>query len=895
MSETINNQGHIEDIELSQEMKKSFIDYSMSVIVDRALPDVRDGLKPVHKRILFGMHEAGMTPDKPYKKCARIVGDVMGKYHPHGDSSIYDALVRLAQPFSIRYPLVDGQGNFGSIDGDGAAAQRYTESRMTKLAVEMVRDIEKNTVDFRPNYDGNEKEPVVLPSRFPNLLVNGSMGIAVGMATNIPSHNLGETIDGLIAMMDQPDISVLELLQYIKGPDFPTGGVIHGTSGIRQAYETGRGKLIVRARAEIIEEKGKARIDITELPYQVNKAKLVMSIADMVKTKRIQGISNIVDLSDRNGLLITVEVKRDANAHIVLNQLYKHTKMQDTFGVNMLALVDMRPRLLNLKEMLFYYLEHQKEVVTRRTRFELAKAQERAHILEGLLIAMDHIDEVIRIIRQSESSELAKQELMERFRLSEIQATAILDMRLRRLAQLEQSKIQEEHNDLMRVIDELTLILSDKEELLRVIREELREIKAKYSDSRRTSIEMQEGEINYEDLINEEDVVITLTESGYIKRISSDAYSAQRRGGRGILAMNTKEDDVITNIFITSTHRNLLFFTNRGKVYRLKAYEIPDAGRNAKGMNLINLLPIASDETIETVFSHSSVDEGRYLVMATKQGIVKKTPLKEFVNLRKMGLIAINLRENDELLNVKVTRGDADLIFVTRKGRAIQFNEKQVRSMGRSATGVKAIKLRPDDECVTMDIAVPGEKLLIVSENGLGKRTPLEEFRMQNRGGLGLKAYKVTNKSGKVTAARVTNDEDEVMLVNSDGVAIRINVNEVTVTSRNSTGVILMRNAGEAKVVSMAKVKKTDDENVDMEEIDDEELLDRDEKHFDNEDVIAMDEFRDKDLQSEQLLIDRGRDEEETESGIDAILDEMDQDKKGEDEADEEADGEGNP
>ncbi len=880
MSELINNQGHIEDIELSQEMKKSFIDYSMSVIVDRALPDVRDGLKPVHKRILYAMHEAGMTPDKPYKKCARIVGDVMGKYHPHGDSSIYDALVRLAQPFSIRYPLIDGQGNFGSIDGDGAAAQRYTESRMTKLAVEMVRDIEKNTVDYRPNYDGNEREPVVLPSRFPNLLVNGSMGIAVGMATNIPPHNLGETIDGLIAMIDQPDISVLELLQYIKGPDFPTGGVIHGTSGIRQAYETGRGKLVMRARAEIIEEKGRTRIDVTELPYQVNKAKLVMSIADMVKNKRIQGISNIVDLSDRNGLLISVEVKRDANAHIVLNQLYKHTKMQDTFGANMLALVDMRPRMLNLKEMLFYYLEHQKEVVTRRTRFELNKARERAHILEGLLIAMDHIDEVIRIIRQSESSELAKQELMERFQLTDPQATAILDMRLRRLAQLEQSKIQDEHDELMRLISELELILADPDQLLHVIRKELTEIKDKFSDERRTSIEMQAGEINYEDLINEEDVVITLTESGYIKRISTDAYSAQRRGGRGIQAMNTKEDDVITNIFVTSTHRNLLFFTNRGKVYRLKAYEIPDAGRNAKGMNLVNLLPIEPDETIQTVFSHSSVDEGNYLLMGTKKGIVKKTPMKDFVNLRKNGLIAINLREEDELLHVKVTRGDADLIFVTRDGMAIQFNEKEIRSMGRASTGVRAIRLRKGDECVTMDIAVDGEKLLIVSENGLGKRTPLDSFRLQKRGGIGLKAYKVTKKSGKVIAARVTNDEDEVMLVNSDGVAIRMNMDDIAVTSRDSTGVILMRTAGDATVVSMAKVKKTEEEDtVDVEEIDDEDILDRDEKHFDNEEIIAMDEFSDKDPVTHQLETEETHGDDEIESNIDEILDDLDLDE----------------
>lgn len=879
MSELDNNQGHIEDIELSQEMKKSFIDYSMSVIVDRALPDVRDGLKPVHKRILFGMHEANMYPEKPYKKCARIVGDVMGKYHPHGDSSIYDALVRMAQPFSFRYPLVDGQGNFGSIDGDGAAAQRYTECRMHKLTVEMVRDIEKNTVDFRPNYDGNEKEPRVLPSRFPNLLVNGAIGIAVGMATNIPSHNLGEAIDGVIAMIDQPDISVLELLHYIKGPDFATGGIIHGTTGIREAYETGRGKLVVRARAEIVETKGKSRIEITELPYQVNKSKLVMSIADMVKEKRIVGISNIEDLSDRNGLLISIDIKKDAHAQIVLNQLYKHTKLQDTFGVNMLALVDMRPKLLNLKEMLYHYLEFQKEVVTRRTEFDLNKARERSHILEGLLIALEHIDEVIRVIRKSTSSETAKTELMERFLLSDLQATAILDMRLRRLAQLENNKIDDEYKELQTLIGQLTEILSDKTALTNVIRAELLEIKEKFGDPRRTSIEMQENEIDYEDLINEEDVVITLTDSGYIKRIQADAYSAQRRGGRGIQAMNTKEDDLISSVFVTSTHRNLLFFTNRGKVYRLKAYEIPDAGRNTKGMNVVNLLPIEQDEKIQAVLSIGSIDEATYLVMGTKLGVIKKTKLKDFENLRKRGLIAIRLREDDELLHVKLTRGDADLIFVTKNGMAIKFNEKNVRSMGRASSGVRAIRLRQGDEAVTMDIAVPGEKLLIVSENGIGKRTPLDQFRDQTRGGVGTKAYKVTAKSGKVAAARVTKDDDEVMLVNSDGVAIRMMVNEVSISSRYSTGVILMKNAKAATVVSMAKIKKSElnADDPDVEEIDDDAILDRDEKHFDNEDIIAMDEFSDHLEETEEFTLnDLDEEEDDAESEIDEIFDEPD-------------------
>lgn len=880
MSELNNNQGHVEDIELSSEMKKSFIDYSMSVIVDRALPDVRDGLKPVHKRILYGMAESGMFPDKPYKKCARIVGSVMGKYHPHGDSSIYNALVRMAQDFSYRYTLVDGQGNFGSIDGDGAAAQRYTECRLDKLAVEMVRDIDKQVVDFRPNYDGTEKEPHVLPSRYPNLLVNGAMGIAVGMATNIPPHNLGEAIDGVIAMIDQPDISVLELQQYIKGPDFPTGGIIYGTSGLREAYETGRGRVIMRARTEIIEEKGKSRIEVTEIPYGVNKATLVQRIADLVKEKRVVGISNIEDLSDRHGLMISIEIKRDANANVVLNQLFKHSKLQETFGVNLLALVDMRPKLLNLKEMIFHYLEFQKEVVTRRTKFDLKKARDRAHILEGLLIALGDIDEVIRIIRQAESSEVAKTQLMERYNLSELQATAILDMRLRRLAQLESAKIQAEYDELQILINSLLEILGDEAKLLNVIKTELLEIKDKYDDPRRTSIEMQADEIDYEDLINEEDVVITLTQSGYVKRINADTYSAQRRGGRGIQAMATKEDDLITNVFVTSTHRHLLFFTNRGKAYRLKAYQIPDAGRNAKGMNLVNLLPLEQGERIEVVLSLGSIDEGTYLVMATKRGIIKKSPLKDFVNIRKNGLIAINLREDDELLNVKVTRGTADLILVTRQGMVIQFSEKDIRSMGRGATGVKAISLRKGDEAVTLDIAVPEEKLLLVSEKGLGKRTALSEFRHQSRGGRGLKAYRVTEKSGPVVAARVTADDDEVMLVNSDGVAIRIKVDEINTMSRYATGVILMKATGDTTVVSMAKIKQADDDEVDVEEIDSEDFIAKDRKKFHNEDVTDMSEYQDQDPNDPDLFDQVPQEEEEeVESDVDEILDELDQEE----------------
>ncbi|MFR2552613.1 MAG: DNA gyrase subunit A, partial [Clostridioides difficile] len=706
------NEGKVIPIDINKEMKKCYIDYAMSVIVGRALPDVRDGLKPVHRRILYSMQELGLYPERGYRKCARIVGEVLGKYHPHGDSSVYDALVRMAQDFSLRYMLVDGHGNFGSVDGDSAAAMRYTEAKMNKIASEMLRDINKNTVDFIPNFDGEEKEPVVLPSRYPNLLVNGSSGIAVGMATNIPPHNLGEVIDGTIALIDNPELTSLELMTYIKGPDFPTAGIIMGKSGIRAAYETGKGRIVVRAKAEIEEENGRHKIIVTELPYQVNKAKLIEYIADLVKDKKITGISDLRDESDREGMRMVIELKRDANPNVTLNLLYKHTKMQDTFGVIMLALVDNQPQILNLKQVLVHYINFQKDVITRRTQFELNKAKERAHILEGLIIALDNIDEVINIIRSSKTSEIAKNTLIERFSLSEKQAAAILEMRLRRLTGLERDKIENEYNELMKLIDYLNAILASEERLLEVIKEELLEIKSKYSDERRTQIEKQENEIDIEDLIQEEDVVITLTHTGYIKRISSDVYSAQKRGGKGIQAMTTKEDDFVENVLVTSTHSNLLFFTTKGKVYKIKAYEVPDAGRTAKGTNLVNILPLEADEKIQTVLSFKDVQEDGYLFMGTKLGIVKKTPLKDFKNIRKNGLIALNLREGDELLRAKITYGDADIIFVTQDGNAIRFNETDVRPMGRTASGVKAISLREGDVAVCMDIAVEDEKLL---------------------------------------------------------------------------------------------------------------------------------------------------------------------------------------
>ena len=800
------NEGKYIHVDINNEMKKCYIDYAMSVIVGRALPDVRDGLKPVHRRILYSMQELGLEPQKGYRKCARIVGEVLGKYHPHGDSSVYDALVRMAQDFSLRYMLVDGHGNFGSVDGDSAAAMRYTEAKMNKIAVEMLRDIRKETVDFMPNFDGEEKEPVVLPSRYPNLLVNGSSGIAVGMATNIPPHNLGEIIDGTIMLIDNPETTVLELMTAIKGPDFPTGAIVMGKAGIRAAYETGKGKIVVRAKAEIEEENGRNRIVVTEIPYQVNKAKLIENIADLVKDKKITGISDLRDESDREGMRIVIELKRDANPNVILNLLFKHTKMQDTFGVIMLALVDNEPKVLNLKEVLTHYIAFQKEVVTRRTIFELNKAEARAHILEGLKIALDNIDDVINIIRSSKTSDIAKSTLMERFQLSDKQAQAILEMRLRRLTALERDKIEEELNEIMQYIEYLNSILADEMKLLGVIKEELIEIKNKYNDERRTEIQKVVNEIDIEDLIQEEDVVITLTNSGYIKRISADTYSAQRRGGRGIQAMTTKEDDFVENVLITSTHSDVLFFTNKGRVYKKRAYEIPDAGRTAKGTNIINLIPIEQDERIETVLTIADEIREGYLFMATKKGLVKKTHLSEFKNLRKNGLIAISLREGDELLKVKVTRGDADIVIVSEHGNAIKFNEQDVRAMGRTAAGVKSMNLRDDDIAVCMDIAVDDEDLLVISENGFGKRTPLVEYKRQNRGGVGLITYKISEKTGKVVGATVCKAEDELMLINTSGVAIRINVSDVSVTSRATMGVRLMRTSDEERIAAIAKI-----------------------------------------------------------------------------------------
>ena len=822
------NEGKIKVVDINKQMRECYIDYAMSVIVGRALPDVRDGLKPVHRRILYSLQELGLTPDKGYRKCARIVGDVLGKYHPHGDTSVYDALVRLAQDFSMRYMLVDGHGNFGSVDGDSAAAMRYTEAKMNKIAVEMLRDINKNTVDYMPNFDAEEEEPVVLPSRFPNLLVNGSSGIAVGMATNIPPHNLGEVIDGTIMLIDNPETTILELMTKIKGPDFPTGGIIMGIAGIRAAYETGRGRIVVRAKAEIQEENSRHRIIITEIPYMVNKARLIENIAELVKDKKIAGISDLRDESDREGMRIVIELKRDANPNVVLNLLYKHTKLQDTFGVILLALVNNEPKVLNIKEILENYVEFQKEIITRRTIFDLNKAKARAHILEGLKIALDNIDEVISIIRHSKSAEIAKNTLMEKFGLSDKQSQAILEMKLRRLTGLERDKIENEYNELMKQIEYLNSILESQEKLLSVIKDELIEIKNKYSDERRSNIEKVLNEIDIEDLIQEEDVAITLTSSGYIKRISADTYSSQRRGGKGIQAMTTKEDDFVEHITITSTHSDVLFFTNKGRVYKLRAYEIPDAGRQAKGTNIINLISIEQDEKIQTVLTVSDGKREGFLFMGTKKGIVKKTPISEFKNLRKNGLIALSLKDGDELLKVKNTYGDANIIVVTQNGYAVRFNEKNVRPMGRTAAGVRAIKLKNDDVAVCMDIAVDKEELLVISENGFGKRTPISEYKVQKRGGIGLITYKISDKTGKLVAATICKNDDEIMLVNSNGVAIRINVADISVNGRATMGVTLMRTIEDEKVVAIAKIMSEDKK---------EEMYDTDEVKSDAENI----------------------------------------------------------
>ena len=806
----------VHEVDLKKTMEDSYIDYAMSVIAARALPDVRDGLKPVQRRILFSMSELGNGPDKPQRKCARIVGDTMGKYHPHGDSSIYEALVKLAQDFNTRYPLVDGHGNFGSIDGDGAAAMRYTEARLTKLSMEMLADIGKDTVDFIPNFDETEKEPVVLPSRYPNLLVNGTSGIAVGMATNIPPHNLREVIKAVLKIIDNrvledKDTTIDELMEIVKGPDFPTGATILGKSGIEEAYRTGRGKIRVRAVSEINTlPNGKTEIIITELPYMVNKALLIQKIAELVKDKKIDGITGIIDQSNMQGIRVSIELRRDVNANVILNQLYKHTQLQDTFGVNMLALVNNEPKVLNLHQMLTYYLEHQEEVVTRRTKYELNKAQERAHILEGLLIALDNIDEVISIIRGSESVNVAKQKLIERFGLSDAQSQAIVDMRLRTLTGLEREKIEAEYNELMKRIDELKAILADNKKLLMVIREELSIIMDKYGDDRRTAIGYDEFDISMEDMIPNESTVITMTNLGYIKRMTPDNFRSQNRGGRGIKGMQTIDDDYIEDILMTTTHNIVLFFTNKGRVYKLKAYEIPEAGRTARGTAIVNLLTLQAGEKISAIVPVDGIKDNEYLFMATKQGIVKKTYCKEYANIRKTGIQAITLRDNDELIEVKATDSTKEIFLVTKYGYCIRFKETDVRPTGRSAMGVIGMNILEGDEVVGMQLNTQGDTLLIVSENGLGKRTPIEEFNLQNRGGKGVKCYKINEKSGNVIGVKAVSNTREIMLITTEGIIIRMEVAGISTLGRITSGVKLINLDDGVKVAKVAKVREED-------------------------------------------------------------------------------------
>lgn len=800
------------EVNIEDEVKRSFIDYAMSVIVSRALPDVRDGLKPVHRRILYSMFELGITPDKPYRKSARIVGDVLGKYHPHGDAAVYDAMVRMAQDFSIRYPLVDGHGNFGSVDGDAPAAMRYTEARLSKIAMELMADIEKDTVDFMPNFDETLKEPTVLPSKFPNLLVNGSSGIAVGMATNIPPHNLGEVIDGTIALIDNPDITIEQLMKYIKGPDFPTGGIILGKEGIREAYFTGKGRIKTRAKAEIEEmENGRSRIVVTEIPYQVNKAKLIERIAELVRNKSIEGISDIRDESDKSGMRIVIELKKDTNPNVVLNYLYKHTQMQETFGVIMLALVDGQPKIMNLKEMLTHYILHQKEVITRRTRYDLDKAQARAHILEGLLIALDHIDAVISLIRSSRTVQIAKEGLMKNFSLTEKQAQAILDMRLQRLTGLEREKVQQEYAELQNTIKYLQEVLANESMVYGIIKEELLAIKEKYNDERRTVISSASDEIDVEDLIQEQDVVITLTHYGYVKRTPLSVYKSQHRGGRGIVALQTREDDFVEDIYVTSTHDRLLFFSSLGKVYELKAYEIPEAGRQARGTPIINLIQVVPGERIQAVIPVRDVDDKKYIVMATRKGYIKKTPIEEFINIRKGGLVAITLREDDELIQAQLTDGHREIIMASHNGMAIRFHESEVRPMGRAAMGVKGMELEKGDYIVGMDLVREGAYVLSISENGYGKKTPIDEYRVQGRGGKGIITMNTTKKTGKMVALKVVTDED-LMIINSEGAVIRIDSREVVSSGRNTQGVVLMKLDEGVSVVSVARVKRSEDE-----------------------------------------------------------------------------------
>ena len=822
MDENIFDKVH--EVDLKKTMETSYIDYAMSVIAARALPDVRDGLKPVQRRILYAMIELNNGPDKPHRKCARIVGDTMGKYHPHGDSSIYGALVNMAQDWSTRYPLVDGHGNFGSVDGDGAAAMRYTEARLSKISMEMLADINKDTVDFQPNFDETEREPVVLPSRYPNLLVNGTSGIAVGMATNIPPHNLREVISAVVKIIDNiieedRDTTIEELLEIVKGPDFPTGATILGTRGIEEAYRTGRGKIRVRAVTNIETlPNGKSRIIVTELPYLVNKARLIEKIAELVRDKKIDGITDLNDHSSREGMRICIDLRKDANANVVLNQLYKHTQLQDTFGVIMLCLVavngSLQPKVLTLPEMLKYYLAHQEDVVTRRTKYDLNKAQERAHILEGLLKALDNIDEVIRIIRGSRSVQVAKQELMDRFELTDVQAQAIVDMRLRALTGLEREKLEAEYAELMEKIRKLKAILADRNTLLRVIREEILAISEKYGDDRRTAIGFDAFDISMEDMIPRENTVITMTKLGYIKRMTVDNFRSQNRGGRGIKGMQTLDDDYIEELMMTTTHHYVMFFTNTGRVNRMKAYEIPEAGRTARGTAIINLLQLMPGERITAVIPISKFEEGQYLMMATRKGLVKKTPIQDYANVRKIGLAAISLRDDDELIEVKATDDKKDIILVTKYGQCIRFKESDVRSTGRVSMGVRGINLLDGDEVVAMQLNTQGYYLLVVSENGMGKRTSISEFTCQNRGGKGVKCYKITEKTGNVIGAKAVNEENEIMMITTEGIIIRLQCSDISILGRITSGVKLINLSDGVTVASFAKVReKEEDKN----------------------------------------------------------------------------------
>ncbi|MGB7998627.1 MAG: DNA gyrase subunit A [Anaerobacillus sp.] len=813
----------VKEINISQEMRTSFMDYAMSVIVSRALPDVRDGLKPVHRRILYAMNDLGMTSDKAYKKSARIVGEVIGKYHPHGDSAVYDTMVRMAQDFSYRNMLIDGHGNFGSIDGDSAAAMRYTEARMSKIAMEMVRDINKDTIDYQDNYDGSEREPIVLPARFPNLLVNGASGIAVGMATNIPPHNLGEVIEGILELSVNPEITIPELMEFIPGPDFPTAAEILGREGIRKAYTTGRGSIIQRAKAEIEEHSnGKKTIIVSELPYQVNKARLVEKIAELVRDKKIEGITDLRDESDRTGMRVVIEVRKDANANVLLNNLYKQTALQTSFGINTLALVDGQPKVLTLKECLEHYLEHQKVVIRRRTQFELNKAEARAHILEGLRIALDHLDEVIKLIRASETTDIAREGLMTKFSLSYDQSQAILDMRLQRLTGLERDKIESEYQELMKRIAELKAILADNEKVLEIIREELTEVKEKFADKRRTEITVGFDLIEDEDLIPKQNIVITLTHKGYIKRLPIDTYRSQKRGGRGIQGMGTNDGDFVEHLFTTLTHNTILFFTNKGKVYRLKGYEVPELSRTAKGIPIINLLQIEKDEYITAIIPIEEFVDDWFVFFATKQGVVKRSPLSAFANIRKGGLIAINFKEDDELMGVRLTNGSKELIMGTKQGMAIRFHEEDVRSMGRTATGVKGISLQDNDQVVGIGILDENQDVLIVTDKGFGKRTPVEEYRVQTRGGKGIKTCNLTERNGVLTALKTVTLDEECMIITESGVIIRIDVQDISQTGRNTQGVRLIRISGGDSVATVAKVE-INEEGIEGEDIEDTE------------------------------------------------------------------------